>query len=910
MNRPVVIAMGVSHRDLELAKLWLKWVEFLSNLPGAVPMDVLVVYTHRVKEPPVFQLNGYNMRPMVVRCVDEDEGGYPRSASHLFLRTLESAERRFPGYAVCWCEPDTVPIRPTWFAEIAADYQACGKPFFGAKVGTRFPHCAGNAVYPHNWRELAPSIANVLSAPDYRLWGPGKGQPWDVYCRHETTPQMAESRLWQHDWKERDVRGTRLKDIRPETAIFHQDKAGALIREIAAARYPEFMATLVSPRKFYFMNGHPSRLRAKGVRIRFSYSQWSVSGHRSAVCSDELEDDEASAIATLVGQLGVREIDEAEFLRVTGRGAHTLPGPRARGARTPAKAKENSRYSHPSIFVMLGRYGDICNILPMLKAEADAGRRPTLLVSQHFADILDGVSYVDRIVWDGAYDRLPDALRWLRKEKSVLTPVIAQFHRNPHDKARLTDSYQKEVWRLADRLDQFETRGPLEFDQRDAGREEELVLRIAACAKPLVLVGLESVSSPLSNASAIMAAIVHRFGETHEVVNLADVKAKRIYDLIGLFDEAALLITADTVFLHLARASKVTTIAILNDGWRGSVAEHAFAKVRYSDASPDAIVAAADKAVSLMPRPASPAMASTLTTFVASELTPEELKDIKDANRREVDMIVAAGGKREPVPFYHPKVARVEIDRTEGGTPVRAVSIGLDNDIPGAAIFHVVDVHGSDARHHLAHATWGAAYAEGITPMHFRGGPRNAKDELGDPRPLPFLKDVLWSAIPADATARGGDIIVWTNGDIGLKPGTAAAIRDHVSKHHAASMRRVESNGQGHPGRDLFAFTVDWLHEHWDQIPDYVLGAPAFDLGLVAMIRKFHGLPFSLKSCNEDLAPADMTPGFALHQSHEPEWQVSNMDSVPSVKWNKKLLRAWAKKYAPEIQFSPGGNLK
>jgi len=101
------------------------------------------------------------------------------------------------------------------------------------------------------------------------------------------------------------------------------------------------------------------------------------------------------------------------------------------------------------------------------------------------------------------------------------------------------------------------------------------------------------------------------------------------------------------------------------------------------------------------------------------------------------------------------------------------------------------------------------------------------------------------------------------------------------------------------------------LHAHWDEIPDYVIGAPVFDLGLVAMIRKFHKLPpLQMKNLDEDMHPADMKPGLALHQSHEPEWQVANMDSVPSIAWNKKLFRAWAKKHAPEVRFTPGGNLK
>lgn len=852
--KPVVLAIGVSHRDVELASLWLRWVNFLGTIHSNAAERLMIVHTKKAtpRMPAMLaSLRGthygeFNTR--VVACPDECEDGYPKSASHLFLRTLEAVEKDFPGSAVFWCEADTVPMKPTWFAEIAAEYAACEKPFLGMRVGTKFPHLSGNAIYPANWREVAPTIANVLKAPDYKLWGPGKGQPWDVYCRKETTPQMAESKLMFQEWKDRDARGTRLSDIPEGTCLFHQDKAGALIREIARTRFPDFMSNLREPRKFYFMNGHPSRLRVKGARIRFTFSKWSVAGHRSAVCSDELEDEEAASIAALVGQLGVREITEEEFLTITGRDSKSLPEPRVRALRNPPAPPEE--IVAPSVFVMLGRYGDICNILPMLKADADAGRRPTLVVAQDFADILDGVSYVDRIVWDGAYDRLADALRWLRKEKGITAPVVCQYHQNPIDKGRLTDSYQKEVWRLAGRLDQFESRGPLEFDKRDSGREENLVSTVAPNRERLVLVGLESASSPLKNGEAILSEIRKLFEGTHTIIDLATIRAKRVYDLIALIDAADVLITADTVFLHLARVSYAPVIALLNDGWRGSVPHYGVTTIRYAEVTPGKVANAA------------------YSTVFSKDVVQKTL----------------FGGpvKNEPVPLAD--------FRTE--------------------IYHAVDPFGEETRHKMAQETWRRAYTAGVTPAHFKLVPRTAASALGDPRKLPFLKDILWNAIPDDSTERGGDIVLFTNGDIALKDGIADVIREHISKHHIASMRRTESNAKGHPGRDLFAFTVDWLLEHWEEIPDYVVGAPVFDLGLVALIRKFHGLPFSLKSCKDDMAPADMTPGWALHLSHDPEWQVSNMDSVPSVAHNKRVLREWAAKYTPEIKFSPGGNLK
>lgn len=843
MSHPLIIATGVCHRDAELACLWLRWTSFLAeqdggSMKGVHCLVVLAMSVTREQEAALrASVGGKAPRTVFVRLTDEIENAYPKSASHLFLRTLEIAERLYVGSPVIWNEVDCWPLRPSWYAEIDAAYQVCGKPFFGAKVGTQHPHLAGNSVQPHNWRELAPSIAGVLDAPDIKLWGPGKGQPWDVFCRHETTPQMAESKLWYHVWKDRSARATKLADIPATACMFHQDKTGAIAREIAAAHYPEFMASLPSERRFFVMNGNTSRLRAVGVKVTFSYSRWAVGGWRSAVCSDELEPNEASALAALVGRFGVREVKEPEFLQVTGRREPVAKKKVNLVARPSAPVPHTS---HPNVYVMLGRYGDIVNILPMLKAEADAGRRPTLVVAQDFADILDGVSYVDRIVWDGAYDRLPDALRWLRRDKGITAPIVPQYHRNPYDKSRLTDSYQKECWRLAGKLKDFEARGPLVFDRRDDKREEALVLAHTACSKPVILLGLDSVSSPLANKAEITAAICRRFSDTHEVLDLAHIKAARVYDLIGLLEAAALTISADTMFIHLARAGSARLLALVNSGWRGSVCEHAAGTIRYEHATPEAVVAEAVK-------------------ILQSEKPTKKAK-----------------------PLLKP-----------------------------ATLFHAVDLFGDDARHLKARASWNAAYQSGaVVPAHFAGGSRNAKSELGDPRALPFLKDVLWAAIPADSTKHGDDIVVWGNSDISFSDGFSECVRAHVGKHHAAAMRRTETNGQGHPGRDVFAFTVDFLHEHWDEIPDYVLGAPVFDLGLVALIRKFHGLPpITVALLNDDTHPADM-PSYATHESHAPEWQVSNMDSVPSVMHNRKLFREWAKKYEPLTKFTRGGNLK
>lgn len=228
--------------------------------------------------------------------------------------------------------------------------------------------------------------------------------------------------------------------------------------------------------------------------------------------------------------------------------------------------------------------------------------------------------------------------------------------------------------------------------------------------------------------------------------------------------------------------------------------------------------------------------------------------------------------------------------------------------MPESRIFHVVDLSGPHcARVEKARVSWGTIYdKEGVTPVHVFTYPRDAKKDLNDPRPLPYLKDLLSVALQATTEA---DIILWGNSDIQLKAGIADYIRANLAQAGARSMRRTESNGHGHPGRDLFAFTHLWLKAHLPEIPDYILGAPVFDLGLVALIRKEHGLACELRTMGRDMPPAEMAPGYALHESHSPAWEVHNKD-IPSTTHNRTLFREWASVHAPELRFNRDNNLR
>lgn len=98
--------------------------------------------------------------------------------------------------------------------------------------------------------------------------------------------------------------------------------------------------------------------------------------------------------------------------------------------------------------------------------------------------------------------------------------------------------------------------------------------------KPKLLVNLNPTgTSPFYGVNEVVP-LLHQTGL--EIVDLGNVRAERIYDLLGLYDHAAGLVTTDTATLHLAAASSIPYIAFVNNGGAGSVPKgNCILKVRY-----------------------------------------------------------------------------------------------------------------------------------------------------------------------------------------------------------------------------------------------------------------------------------------------------------------------------------------
>jgi hypothetical protein len=206
--------------------------------------------------------------------------------------------------------------------------------------------------------------------------------------------------------------------------------------------------------------------------------------------------------------------------------------------------------------VSLRRAGDIINLFPLLQKLSKRENRPIrLVVAQEFKTLLDGVSYVEPVVWSGDWE---DPVGAAKKHGAA----IAQVFGRGLTPDIWNGNFAKMAWEQLGH--QWNRYMPLVFDRRSLAREKELADNTFKTKRPKILVKLVGNSSPFGEQEWVRAQL-EEFREQAELVDLDTLKAERIYDVIGLMDRAALVITVDTVAFWLAGASTVPVILFTNN---------------------------------------------------------------------------------------------------------------------------------------------------------------------------------------------------------------------------------------------------------------------------------------------------------------------------------------------------------
>lgn len=203
----------------------------------------------------------------------------------------------------------------------------------------------------------------------------------------------------------------------------------------------------------------------------------------------------------------------------------------------------------------LGRLGDHINLLPV----AYANRGTTFVTAAKYADIFEGTSYCQTRNYSGDPAELHHAINLCQGLPDLR---VAQVFMHPRE-TKQESNYALESYRLG-RFRDLWRKYPYVFDRRNPEREQKLIPE-----GQFIAVAPHGVSSPFANSKQLISGLQSRFPE-YKIVDLSKIQAEKPFDLLGILDSASCLVTIDTLHLWLANAAKCPTVALINDGWRGS----------------------------------------------------------------------------------------------------------------------------------------------------------------------------------------------------------------------------------------------------------------------------------------------------------------------------------------------------
>jgi hypothetical protein len=222
-----------------------------------------------------------------------------------------------------------------------------------------------------------------------------------------------------------------------------------------------------------------------------------------------------------------------------------------------------------STFLTLGKHGDVVSILPILHHEFETtGNKPTLVVSEPYSAIPKELDYINTVIYPGAWNDLPGAIAFCKQRFSQFcTP---QMYGTTFQPRRSTPSFQLDQWARCGALDLW-GKLPLVVPKKRLLSGVNWAL-YGVGEKPYILFADESQSAPFPHANDLASALAETF-PSHQIVRLSTIRVPSLLNLIPLYDSAELIISVDTLHLHLSAATDAPLIALIRDTpgrWHGS----------------------------------------------------------------------------------------------------------------------------------------------------------------------------------------------------------------------------------------------------------------------------------------------------------------------------------------------------
>jgi hypothetical protein len=231
-----------------------------------------------------------------------------------------------------------------------------------------------------------------------------------------------------------------------------------------------------------------------------------------------------------------------------------------------------------TLYLMLGRAGDILNILPLCWRDYTAsGERSLVMVNEKFAPLMDGVGYADAIPVTEKFEDIlgvwPKAEAAAKDHRARL--VCTQIYGDNLATAETCSSFMRESWAQVPGAPAWGTL-PLIFDKRDRKREAAVTRNLLqnTAGKPYVVCCTSGTSSPFGGNRELMLALRKALGKEFAFVDVSAFIAHRFFDLLGVMECAHCILSVDSGLLHLAHACpKVPVVAFITrtpSPWHGS----------------------------------------------------------------------------------------------------------------------------------------------------------------------------------------------------------------------------------------------------------------------------------------------------------------------------------------------------
>lgn len=227
------IALAYHKGDQDQATRWASWVAELGGVTrhqlfimpsrGADPIDPQATAWNRVE----FVVDSYG----IVSNWNADDPIRDASGPNSMFRQLAWFFLDRARGPWMFCEPDAIPLRSTWLDELEAEYIRMQKPYMGAVIPGKdkeyATHATGNGIYPQD-----AAHNEGLMIPQFAKWGDRTIEiAFDVASAKSVLVQFASTQLMQQIFRGEPFRTQAdLARIRPEAAVFHNDKTGGLVQ--------------------------------------------------------------------------------------------------------------------------------------------------------------------------------------------------------------------------------------------------------------------------------------------------------------------------------------------------------------------------------------------------------------------------------------------------------------------------------------------------------------------------------------------------------------------------------------------------------------------------------------------------------------------------------------------------------